>query len=236
MRQAQLLIAIGVVLLSSFLSGSTRAEEAVRIGGALAILDKPARASGSVILVPGGDGVLGITPEGAITRLRGNQLVRTRRSYAASGFATLTIDQGVDLSAAVQYMRAIAKPVVVVGTSRGTLRAASFVSGASGAGRPDGLVLTAGFYGAGQSVQSAVGSPDRLPPTLVVHHRKDACRLTRAEDVAAMQQWGGSRVRVVWLDGGPGGEPACEARSYHGFAGIDGQVVSAVVRFARSVR
>jgi hypothetical protein len=232
MRHALSLAAIVLALLST----PVRAEEAVRIGSALAILDKPARASGSIILVPGGDGALGITPEGGITRLRGNQLVRTRRSYAASGFATLTIDQGVDLGQAVQYMRAIASPVVVVGTSRGTLRAASFIAGASGAGRPNGLVLTSGFYGAGQSVQSAAGSPDRLPPTLIVHHRKDECRFTRPEDVASMQQWAGSRVRVVWLDGGPGGEPACEARSYHGFAGIDGQVVSAVARFARSVR
>ncbi len=224
------------VLTMTLPSGIAQAEEAVRIGGALALLDKPGRAAGSIILIPGGDGVLGITPDGSITRLRGNQLVRTRRSYVTSGFATLTIDQGVDLGAAVQYMRGIASPVVVVGTSRGTLRAAAFVAGASGASRPDGLVLTSGFYGTGQSVQSSAGSPDRLPPTLVVHHRKDSCRLTAATDVPAMQQWGGSRVRVAWLDGGRESGPPCEAGGHHGFAGIDGQVVAAVARFARSVR
>jgi hypothetical protein len=42
-------------------------------------------------------------------------------------------------------------------------------------------------------------------------------------------------VTVVWLEGGPGGEPVCEAYSYHGFKGIDDQVVATVAKFVQSL-
>ena len=204
-------------------------EEAVSISDGLygrALLDKPSAPRASVILVPGGDGVMGITPDGSFSRLRGNQLVRTRQAYVARDIATLTIDRDADIAAAIAYMRKIAVPVVLVGTSNGTRRIASAI--ARGA-RPDAAVLTSGLL---QTVQYTVGSPERLPRTLVVHHRNDQCRGTPPYAVEPFKQWGGSKVTVVWLEGGPGGEPVCEARSYHGFQGIDGQVVSAVARFA----
>ena len=62
-------------------------------------------------------------------------------------------------------MRKIASPVVVVGTSRGTLR----VPQSFGA-KPNGIVLTAGFL---NEVRSQIGSAGALPRTLIVHHRND---------------------------------------------------------------
>ena len=99
------------------------ADQAVQVGGALALLNKPGAPRASVILIPGGDGVLGVQPDGSFSSLRGNQLVRTRKAYLANGVATLTIDSGVSVGAAVAYMRSIARPVVVA-TSRGSLRVA----------------------------------------------------------------------------------------------------------------
>jgi hypothetical protein len=208
-------------------------EEAVSISDGLygrALLDKPSAPRASVILVPGGDGVMGITPDGSFSRLRGNQLVRTRQAYVARDIATLTIDRDADIAAAIAYMRKIAVPVVLVGTSNGTRRIASAI--AKGA-RPDAAVLTSGLL---QTVQYTIGSPERLSRTLVVHHRNDQCRGTPPYAVESFKQWGGSKVTVVWLEDGPGGEPVCEARSYHGFQGIDGQVVATVANFALSVR
>jgi hypothetical protein len=209
------------------------AEEAVTISGGgygRALLIKPAAPRGSVILVPGGDGVMAIQPDGTFNRLKGNQLVRSRASYAGSGLAVLTVDRDANLGAAVDYMRKIAPSVTLVGTSRGTQRIASAVS--SGV-RPSAVVLTSGFL---DDVRNTVGSPASLPRTLIVHHRKDQCRFTPPGAVEPFKQWGGGKVSVVWLDGGPGGEPVCEARSFHGFQGVDGQVVSAVARFALSGR
>jgi hypothetical protein len=204
------------------------ADQAVQVGGALALLNKPGAPRASVILIPGGDGVLGVQPDGSFSSLRGNQLVSTRKAYLAHGVATLTIDSGVNVGVAVAYMRGIARPVVVVATSRGSLR----VAGALGA-KPDGVVLSAAFL---SEVQSQVGSPGALPPTLVVHHRLDGCRFTPPSGVEPFKAWGGSRVRVAWMDGGQNSGDPCQARGYHGFNGLDGRVVSTVAQFALSRR
>jgi len=204
------------------------AEQAVTIsGGALgrALLNKPGKVRAVAILVPGGDGVMNIQPDGSFSKLRGNQLVRSRKSYLGYGVATLTVDRDVNLGAAIAYARKLSPRVALVGTSRGTQRVAQAVAGGA---RPNSVVLTAGFL---DDVRGSVGSPGRLPPTLVVHHRNDQCRVTPPSAVEPFKQWGGGRVTVVWMSGGPGGTPYCQARSYHGFQGLDGQVVATVARY-----
>ena len=135
----------------------------MQVGGAWALLNKPATARASVILIPGGDGVMGIKPDGTFATLKGNQLVRTRKAYLQHGVATLTVDSGVSIAQAVNYMRKIASPVYVVATSRGTLR----VAGSLGA-KPDGIVLTAGFLDSvkscGRIAWRAAAHADRPPP------------------------------------------------------------------------
>ncbi len=206
-------------------------QSTVKIGGVSAALLKPANPKGAIVLLAGGDGSIGVGPNGTIAR-EGNQLVRTRAAYAARGFAVLVPDCCVDVAAAVQYMRSFGK-VTLVGTSRGTQRAAQGI--AAGA-RPDRLVLTSGFLsnasGDRDNVMNTLGAPAALPPTLVVHHRQDGCVRTQPAGVAPFLDWAKGKASVTWLDGGQSrGEP-CRARSYHGFNGIDGQVVSAVAGFA----
>jgi hypothetical protein len=95
------------------------------------------------------------------------------------------------------------------------------------------VVLSAAFL---SEVQSQVGSPGALPPTLVVHRRLDGCRFTPPSGVEPFKAWGGSRVRVAWMDGGSNSGDPCQARGYHGFNGLDGRVVSTVAQFALSRR
>jgi hypothetical protein len=202
------------------------ADETVSIGGSSAVLLRPKAPRGSIILMPGGSGLIAAGPNGEIGGLRGNQLVRTRHAYKDRGLAVLVVDAGADLATAINYMAAIKRPVTVVATSRGTIRAAEGI--ARGA-HPDRLVLTSGFLtvesGSGQNVASILGSPAALPRTLVIHHRRDGCRFTQPAGVEAFARWAGSRVRVAWVDGGVStGEP-CEAAAYHGFNGLDGRIV-----------
>jgi hypothetical protein len=224
-------IAIGFFVLPA------RADETVTVGGAQAVLIKPSGAvKGSIILMAGGDGRLNIGPGGNIGSLKGNQLVRTRHAYAARGFAVLVPDANVNVAAAVKYMAGIARPVTLAGTSRGTQRAAEGI--AAGA-RPDALVLTSGFLSpqSGQGVNRHVirlvgGSPGVLPRTLVVHHRHDECHFTLPSGVPPFVDWAKGKASVVWLDGGANNGDACQAGGHHGFAGLDGQVVNAIVNFA----
>ena len=210
-------------LVLAMLSAAAAAEEAVSVGGALALLDKPKTVRAAVVLIPGSDGNLKIRPDGSFTRLKRNMLVRTRKAYPRYGIATLTIDIGVDPAAAVRYLRNLSPNVVVVGTSRGTLRVPAALSA-----KPSGIVLTAGFLDA---VRSAIGSPAALPPTLIVHHRHDHCHVTPPGAVEPFKAWGGAKVRVVWMDGGVNAGHSCRANASHGFNGLDGKVVAVIARF-----
>jgi hypothetical protein len=213
------------------------ADETVTVGGAQAVLIKPSGAAkGSLILMAGGNGRLNIGPGGAIGSLKGNQVIRTRHAYAERGFAVLVPDGSINLAAAVKYMAAIARPVTVVGTSRGTQRSAEGI--AAGA-RPDRLVLTSGFLSpqSGQGEHRYVikllgGSPSVLPRTLVIHHRHDGCRWTQPSGVQPFLDWSKGKATVIWLDGGANNGDPCQAKGHHGFAGLDSQVVDAVVKFA----
>jgi hypothetical protein len=129
-------------------------------------------------------------------------------------------------------MAAIKRPVTVIATSRGTIRAAEGI--ARGA-RPDALVLTSGFLspesGGGGNVEQILGSAAALPRTLVIHHRQDGCKFTLPAGVDPFIRWSAGRARVVWLSGGADEGDPCEAGAHHGFNGIDGQVVGLAAGF-----
>jgi len=211
---------------------SVTAQETVSIGTAKAALLRTDAPRGSVILMPGGKGDIDVGENGKISEQLNNQLVRTRYDYLKEGLAVLVIDANTNLSQAIGYMAAIKRPVVVIATSRGTLRAArGLVLGA----RPDALVLTSGFLtkksGNNENVETILQTPDILPPTLVIHHRCDGCPWTSPQGVEPFVQWAGGRVRVEWLDGGINKGDACRAKSYHGFNGLDKVVVALAAHF-----
>src|SRR6266567_2773134 len=219
-------------MLAGLACAPAMADETVSIGGSRAVLIKPKAPRASVILMPGGDGNIRSGDQGDIHGLTGNQLVRTRHAYAARGLAVLVVDAGTDLSSAVEYMAAIKRPVTVIGTSRGTIRAAEGI--ARGA-RPDALVLTSGFLspdsGSGSNVMSILGSPASLPRTLVIHHRQDSCKATLPAGVDPFVKWSAGRARAVWVSGGTSEGDPCEAGAHHGFNGIDGQIVGIAAGF-----
>lgn len=223
---------VGSVLLLALLPVAAVADETVNIAGSHAALIKPAAVRASVILLPGGDGAINVGDHGDIHGLLGNLLVRTRNAYAARGLAVLIVDTNTDLKAAVDYMAAIKRPVTVIGTSRGTLRAAEGI--AHGA-RPNALVLTSGVLspdsGSSNNVMSILGSPSALPRTLVIHHTSDGCKFTLPAGVEPFIKWAGGRARVNWLSGGAEQGDPCQARGHHGFAGLDGQVVALAAGF-----
>jgi hypothetical protein len=223
-----------------------------------AILIAPNNPVGSIVLLAGGHGKLDISADGGIGWGTGNQLVRTRAAYASAGYATLVPDiapdmktpngvvegyrysarHGQDIGALVQYMRDIKTPVVLVGTSRGAVSAGAAVANSSGPKRPDALVLTAPMLVSigdnKPNFQMAAGNPARARlPLLIVGHKKDACRWTASSTFERFKQWQGGKVEVAMLDGPPGSGDPCEARSAHGFFGIDDEVVSTVTQWIK---
>ncbi|WID96154.1 alpha/beta hydrolase [Bosea vestrisii] len=186
-----------------------------------------------MIVLTGGDGRLEVGSGARFGKAGDNVLIRNRDAFVAQGYNVLLAELGTNLSAAVDHMAAIKRPVIVIATSKGTQRAAhGLVDGAT----PDRLVLTSGFLskasGPDDTVQSILGTPNRLPRTLALHHREDRCRWTLPAGVAPFKAWAGGRAQVEWISGGQADEGnPCHASAHHGFAGQDEAFVARIVKF-----
>lgn len=213
---------------AGFVPNESRAQQIVSIGWGKALLTMPrGNPKAVVVLVPGGDGDIGISGDGSVERDR-NWIVRTRGAYARAGIASLLLDAGANIGTAVSEGRKIAPRVIVVAMSRGSTRIPSSLSA-----QPDGLVLASSFL---DQIQGQLGSPAALPPTLVVHHRGDSCPRTDAGQVAPFMAWAGNRARLVWISGGSDVGNPCGNQGHHGFVGREGAVVSAIIGFAERIR
>jgi hypothetical protein len=172
----------------------------------------------TMILIPGAGGPVPI-----------DFLMRNRGRFAGAGFETRVATSAGSAVQAARNAKKRGRRVIIVGMSRGGNGAA----GAIARGAPaDGVV----FVSAGlRRVANILGSPSRLPATLIVHHRYDECRLTSPRGVRFFRRWAGGKVRVRWIrtDGAFDRRP-CGPRGAHGFFRKDGPAVSAIISFARS--
>ena len=225
------------------------------------ILITPESPKASVILFMGGKGVLNLTSffgSPSINRGKNNFLVRTRDLFVKNGFQVAVVDapsdkqskRGMldgfrdsiehveDIDLVVKYLRQKENiPVWLVGTSRGT-ESATYIAIYSKQ-KPDGLVLTSSM-----SVENAAGTAvtemelDRVKiPTLIVGNTDDECWKTPPEgsnEIAKMLV-NAKKVEVKMFSGGdtPISKP-CNAMSYHGFLGIEGEVVNYISNFINS--
>jgi len=224
----RLVLAAPLALLPCFAAAEEVVDLGGFFGGGKALLNKPAgKAKAGVVLLTGGDGYIGIGSDGSVER-SANWIVRTRGAYARSGIASIALDGGADPTKAIELMRTIAPRVVVVAMSRGALKVPGTLSA-----RPDGIVFASAMLDA---AKPSMGDPASLPPTLIIQHRQDSCRLTLPDSAIAFQQWTGNRARLLWIDGGTSSGDPCQARAYHGFIGREGAVVSAITGFVGSLR
>lgn len=232
--------ALALVLVTALVGHHAKAQESYRpgeqvitlgggfFGGGRALLTMPrGKPSAAVILMPGGGGDIGLSDDGSIAR-DSNWIVRTRGRYASAGIASLLLDAGADPSAAIRAMRQVAPKVVLVAMSRGSTR----VPPALSAG-PDAVIFTSSML---DHVRQTLGSPGALPPTLVIHHRRDDCHFTHYDMVPPFVAWASGRARLVRIDGGTSRCNPCRGQSYHGFIGREGDVVSAIIGFVRGRR
>jgi hypothetical protein len=165
---------------------------------------------------------------GAGGAVPGDFLMRNRSRISGAGIETKVATSPGAATEIAHAEKRKGRRVVIVGMSRGALQAGKALA----AGAPaDGVVLVAGPL---RKVASSVGSPTRLPRTLVVHHRHDACPKTPPSGVGYFQKWSGGRASVAWIatSGGSDDRP-CGPRGAHGFYSQDGPAVSAIIGFIR---
>lgn len=208
----------------------------------------PPNPKASVILMAGGHGGLQISPTGAFTWGDGNFLVRTRQLFADQGFMVAVVDAPsdrqtppfltgfrqtsehvVDIKSVIAWLREQAKvPVWLVGTSRGTQSAAYIAIELAGAEGPDGLVLTSTILTDNKSRAVPAMPLEKLRiPVLVVHHEQDGCGHCAFSGVPAlMEKFKNSpRKQLMTFNGGQNRGDPCEAFAYHGFNGLESEVV-----------
>lgn len=228
------------------------------------ILIRPDKPVAAVILFAGGHGALGLESASSMSWGAGNFLVRSRDKFAAHDFVVAVVDapsdrregmNGVfrmgsqhasDIAAVAAYLKKqLDLPVWLVGTSMGTFSAAG---GAIAAKNVDGLVLTSTITRAKPDWKIKGSHPDGVAsmplasvsvPALIVSHRKDGCDITPAADAPKLSKAlkNARKVEVALLEGGapPQSDP-CEAKSQHGFLGIEGAAVDTIAKFIKASR
>ena len=181
----------------------------------------------------------------------GNFLVRTRQMFADQGLYVVVLDapsdrqtspflQGfrqrpehaADVKAVIAWLRETVKlPVLLIGTSRGTQSVGYVATELSGAEAPDGIVLTSTILSddKGRPVPDMPLGKIRVP-VLVVHHEQDGCAKCPFAGVPALMNKlsDTSRSQLLSFNGGESKGDPCEAHAYHGFNGIEAEVVQQI--------
>jgi len=206
----------------------------------------------TLILLPGGDAGSGKISDGQPTSK--NFLARSRGLFFAEKFNVLVVFRATDLpgldydyrvsaphmqelTAVIRHAKQLSDaPVWLVGTSRGT------VSGTAAAialpqGTVQGLVLTSSVTSKKTGAIATQNIGNITVPTLVVHHKKDACRICVPDEAARITDGLQSSPikKFLMLDGGsdPVGDP-CEAQHWHGFIHFEKETVQQIGHWIKS--
>jgi dienelactone hydrolase len=216
------------------------------------LLLSPENPKAFVILFPGGDGGLELTQKGSIRFLNDNFLVRTRQLFAERGLSVAIIDAPsdrqrtalkgfrqkpehvADIKAVIAWLKQQNNlPVWLVGTSNGTLSAAFVaIKLSADPGGPDGLVLTSTILSGNDKLRPVPEMPLEkiVIPVLVVHHEQDGCKFCPYSEIPDLMKklTGTSRKELITFRGGQNRGDPCQALAYHGYNGIEKDVVGKI--------
>jgi alpha/beta superfamily hydrolase len=201
------------------------------------VSDAPA----SVVLLPGGNGVLSQNNRNFLLRVRDEFVERglsiavpnvpSDHSYGLDLGFRASAEHAQDLAAVIDFLRnASPGPVWLVGTSNGTVSATN--AGARlGPSRVEGLVLTSTVWAHGDFS----GLAKIFVPTLVVHNRSDGCRWSPYSGVSyGLGLLSNAPAKeLISVQGGRSEGDACGAMSPHGYLGIEDQVVPAIIQWIK---
>lgn len=210
------------------------------------------QAKATVVLLPGGDAGSGKIVEGQPTSK--NFLARSRELFFAQQFNVIVVFRPSDLQnleydyrispAHVQELAAVVRhakqlsdaPVWLVGTSRGTVSGTAATI-ALPEGSVQGLVLTASVTSKKTGAIATQDIGKISVPTLVVHHKNDACKICVPHEAARITNGLKSAPvkKFQMVEGGSDavGDP-CEAQHWHGFINYEKETVQLISQWIKS--
>jgi pimeloyl-ACP methyl ester carboxylesterase len=196
----------------------------------------------SVVLFPGGDGV--------VADVQVNFLLRVRSRFVEQGISVAVFDapsdqsagmstayrtgaaQAQDVAAVVRFLKSKADiPVWLVGTSRGSISAASAAAQLSQ--QISGVVLTSSVWSA-----TAPALGQIAVPTLIVHNRDDSCSVSSfaGAEAAVAQLTRAPAKELLAVSGGSLHGSPCDAISPHGYYQVEDKVVPPVIAWIKNHR
>lgn len=203
----------------------------------------------TLVLLMGGNGQLGIYPNGSLRR-DAHFLARVRGHLTARGHVVVLVDapsdrrdldgdfresreHASDIGAVIAYARkAFGQPVWLVGHSRGTHSAVTAALRLTEDAAPDGIVLAAPILDSNRFASSTAkplqesGVEGLRVPVLVLHHRQDACPVAPPAKLPELQaKLPAATSRIFMYDGGTSRGALCDVLAFHSFNGIEQQVV-----------
>jgi len=209
------------------------------------------KAIATLIMLPGGDAGTGKIVEGKPTS--GNFVSRTRDTFFASNFNVIVVYRATDLSAldygyrvkdhvseiakVVSYAKQqFGKPVWLVGTSRGTVSGTAAAI-ALGENEVQGLVITSSVTSKKTGAIANQNLGILKIPTLVVHHKNDACKICVPYEASRITaDLKSSPVKkFIMIEGGfdPEGDP-CGAKHWHGFINYETETVKIITDWIKN--
>lgn len=219
------------------------------------LLIKPERAETVVILFSGGSGGLMISPDGQLGMGTGNFLVRSRQLFAKLKLVVVVVDapsdhqdppflgkfrqtpeHAADIKAVIAWLRQDTRlPVWLVGTSRGTQSVAYIATQLTDKDGPDGIVLTSTMVSDNPGGRAVPDIPlEKITiPVLVVHHEQDGCKHCQFTLLPGLMAklTTATRKELLTFKGGKNTGDPCKAKAYHGFNGLEEDVVSVVAKW-----
>lgn len=220
------------------------------------LLISQAGANANIILFAGGSGLLEIDEYGP-GKGETNFLVRSRKKFAVRGFNTVTVDASSayqsyndgltgfrssesharDVEAVVHYLnKANGLPVWLIGTSRGTISAAN-AAARLGSNKVKGIVLTASVTGTSRRRPENIYDVPLgkiTTPVLLINHKRDGCKVTPNSGMKRLKR---KLVKspVIEIQSFKGGNEVdsnpCRGLTYHGFHGIEDNVISEIAEW-----
>src|SRR6185369_4285504 len=219
------------------------------IGALVTRLEQAKAFKHGIAIFPGHPGILKLREENGQPEYdqRGNFLVRSRRHWLDDETLTAVLDApsdqwatfpqefratpryGTDIAA---ILNEVSKRYGVgewtfVGTSEGSISA--FHAARMNPPLAKRVILTSSVFSAGANGPGLTGANfgKVSMPLLWVHHRDDPCQFTQYRDARRYAEKSMSPLVTV-RGGGPEQGAPCQARSYHGYIGVEREVVLAM--------
>ena len=250
---ALLLIASTVPAAVSADAEGTVTELALSDGGMERVLfASPANPTATLIMLPGGNGMVDFARDGTVRQMANSFLLRTLPLWQEQGFAAAVLSppngmsllgyrhtpaSAVTVGQAVDFVRSRANvPVWLIGTSQGTTAA---VGAAARLGdKVAGIVLMSPVTGRSSAGETLFDSePERVAvPVLIVTNSADTCPASPPSAAARIGDalTHAPRIHVLSLESAPTQEHPCDAQSPHAYFGIEQTAVAAVAQWIAS--